>query len=367
MKKSSFRRLLTWVCAAACMMGLGFSAMASEAEKPVSESASLTAEIPVEVAFEGEMPDPAPTFTVKLTSETKDAPMPADTADGVASFDVTGSGKNSFTMEFSKLGVYIYKVSQEVGTDVNVVYDETEYTLYVYILASEDGSLYSNVWLVNPATEEKQEGVLFTNKGKKPAKLDPPLQKIVETKSGTPADDEIFTFQMKPDDPSAPMPEPGDAKLDPQTGVLTKDVKGPGSYEFGWMTFDFNHVGKTYVYTISEIDRKSENYTYDANIYKMTVVVSEKDDAVVLDVTYTGADGKEADKLVFTNIYEEPEETTTETEAPPTKPEPTKPAPTPSNNPVTGDSSHAVWWLILAGAACIGLVALILTAPRKQR
>ena len=51
--------------------------------------------------------------------------------------------------------------------------------------------------------------------------------------------------------------------IDAETGALYMDQKGPGSYEFGWMTFDQEHVGNTYVYTVREMPGSDSRYDYD--------------------------------------------------------------------------------------------------------
>ena len=55
------------------------------------------------------------------------------------------------------------------------------------------------------------------------------------------------------------------------------DQKGPGSYEFGWMTFTQEHVGKTYVYTVKEVAGSDSRYDYDEEIYTLTIKVSNNE------------------------------------------------------------------------------------------
>ena len=137
-----------------------------------------------------------------------------------------------------------------------------------------------------------------------PAKLDPPVQKKVENKKGTAPKDSVFTFSMTPKTEGAPMPDNKQARTD-ASGTLYMDQKGPGSYEFGWMTFTRDDVGKTYEYEVKEVAQNDKRYKYDKEIYTLTVAVTMENNKVVIDVTYTDASEKEVDQMVFTNVFTE--------------------------------------------------------------
>ena len=271
-----------------------------------------TAEVPVSIKLEGPLPDPAETFTVQLTAvDPADAPMPAGAAGGVYEATITGAGSLTLKMDYEEMGVYKYSLKQLPGSLDYCTYDGTEYELTVTVYNDDQGT---NEWQIATALrvkgeKEKLDEATFTNvyDPLEPAKLDPPLQKKVENKRGTAPADSVFTFAMEPSSADAPMPDPKESgtRVVDSKGTQYKDHKGPGEFEFGWMYYDQEHVGKTYTYTIKEVANSDKKFTYDSVIYTMTVVVGQKDGKVVLDVTYTNkSSGKAVDTFTFTNVYD---------------------------------------------------------------
>ena len=346
----------------AMVLALSVPAFAEEVQK---------VEIPVEIVLNGSVFDAKDDFTVQITAVTEDAPMPAE-----STVKITGAGSASFQMEYPELGVFSYTVKQVAGSADYIEYDEAEYKLTVYVVRAEDGTVGVQINLED-AEGNKVEKASFTNTylPLAPAELDPPIKKIVIVKHGTIPEGTTFTYAMIPSEPTAPMPEPGAATKDEETGALylEKDCPDPSvgseEYEFGWMTFDETHVGKTYTYTLKEMPGTDPNFEYATNEYTMTVKVGFDEEArkVVLDVTYTEGD-KAVDIATFTNVYDEPEpetETETETESesePETEPE----------VPDTGDNSHFVRNVILMSVSGVGVIAAIvllvvfLRKPKKQ-
>ena len=177
------------------------------------------------------------------------------------------------------------------------------------------------------------------------AKYDPPLEKLVIEKNGAASEDDEFVFRMLPGDPSYPMPVNDDAVYDETTGALTKTIHGPGSYEFGWMYFGLEDVGKTYTYKVFEVAGDDAHYSYDTIVYYMTIVVSQNEEEVILDVSYSDPEGRSVDEVKFNNIYDEGE-SGGEGEPEPEEPE---------KLPQTGQ----LWWPVpLLGALGIALVVL---------
>ena len=162
-----------------------------------------------------------------------------------------------------------------------------------------------------------------------PVIIDPPVKKIVK---GNPSKDETFTFQMKAVTEGAPMPAGA------KDGVLTMDIVGAGEKEFG--EAEITKAG-TYVYEISEIDGKNENYKYDTTVYTLTVVVEEQADGtqvkLVKTETIEGGDGQ----IVFTNTYTEP---------------PVK----------TGDTTIVMPYIVI-GISALVLLIMLLFRTRKNR
>ncbi len=319
---------------------------------------NLTAEVPVEIKVENPLPGLTETYTVKLTAVTAGAPMPGGASGTVYEASIEGAGALTLAMDYDKLGIYEYTLTQTAGSYPYCKYDSTEYELKVTVYVQEDGSLALATALRVKGETEKLPKASFTNKYDplEPAKLDPPLEKKIENKRGTAPADSVFTFAMVPSPSDAPMPDPaenGTRVL--SNGTQEKDHKGAGSFEFGWMTYDQEDVGKTYVYTLKEVARTgsdSKYFTYDSMLYYMTVVVGQEDGKVVLDVTYTDKDGKAVEKAVFTNVYDKP------------------PAPAPSpdsgSSPKTGDDTN--WWPWLLALVFSGgtLLADLVIRRRKN-
>lgn len=180
-----------------------------------------------------------------------------------------------------------------------------------------------------------------------PCHLDPPVKKVV-TGDAAPKDD-VYTFVMIPEDPKAPMPENDEARKG-SNGSLFVDHIGPGEFEFGRMTFDENDVGETYVYKISEVKGKDPHYTYDVQIYTLTVVVTMEERQVVIDATYTDANDKEIETATFefTNVYEKEKKT-------------------PSPRPKTGDGSKTTQWAGLMLISLAGLIATMTMARKESK
>lgn len=123
--------------------------------------------VPVTVSLSGTLPKPAEDFTVKLKADNADFPMPEEGAEnGIYTMTITGEGtKNIPTITYSRVGVYTYTIYQEAGTNKKCTYDDTEYTLTVYITNAEDGSGLEATAVLYPDSEgDKLPGAEFENK-----------------------------------------------------------------------------------------------------------------------------------------------------------------------------------------------------------
>jgi len=325
-------------------------------------------EVPVEVTFEG-TPASADTVTIQLTAQTEGAPLPEGGSDGVYQETINGSGSITLVLEFTEVGVYSYTIKQLPGSDSQATYDKTEYKLTVFVTKNEDGTIGTTTVLENDK-EEKLATASFHNvypaavEEILPARLDPPVKKLVVSANGVIPAASPFVFAMVPADKSYPMPDNREATRDPATGGLYMTQYGPGEYEFGWMYFDENDVGNTYTYRIYEVSGSDGRYRYDAMLYTMTVVVSLEGNQVVLDVTYQDQTGKNVDEAVFTNFFQN---TVVPPPTPPTPPDRPTP-PTPSiPTPRTGDNTNLGIWIGLLVISAVGiLVAVLLWKRRKQ-
>ncbi|MCC8358159.1 MAG: LPXTG cell wall anchor domain-containing protein [Oscillospiraceae bacterium] len=119
----------------------------------------------VTVALEGTLPEPAETLSVVMQADDASYPMPAGAVDGTYTMSVSGAGTYSFpTITYSRVGVYTYTIWQEPGTDATCTYDDTVYTLTVYVTNREDGTgLDSTAILYPDASGDKAGSATFTN------------------------------------------------------------------------------------------------------------------------------------------------------------------------------------------------------------
>ena len=343
------------------------------AESPLGKSI----DIPVEVTAEGALPSDPETYEISLTAGNDSAPMPEGAEGGTASLQITGPGESAFSFHFVRPGVFQYQISQTAGSKSNCVYDSTVYTLYMYVTYAEDGSLDINAYMENGLDEGKPEKAAFHNVYSGEAKYDPPLKKVVDVVSGKAPADSVFTFRMIPDDPSYPMPDNKEASTDPSTGALTMDIQGPGSYEFGWMYFDQSHCGNTYVYTVKEIDNGESGYSYDRNIYKLTVKVVPAEEGIALETFITDETGQ-VSEMVFTNTYTGKEDTPDKPDKKDDKPD--QPDKKPSKKSgggkktggrsgskvKTGDDNNILLWVSVTAASLIVVLGLLILSKKNR-
>ncbi|MCH5320464.1 MAG: hypothetical protein J1E36_01795 [Eubacterium sp.] len=101
-------------------------------------------------------------FTIKNASGTvvieavDNAPLPAQTV-----FEGVLSGK--FELSFTGVGNYNYKIYQKSGTEHNITYDSTVYTMHISVFVNEDSELYTVVSLYVEDSSQKTDNIVFEN------------------------------------------------------------------------------------------------------------------------------------------------------------------------------------------------------------
>ena len=174
-------------------------------------------------------------------------------------------------------------VAESDGTPIEFSIEERSVSGYTVAItgSADEGFTVTNIHEVTP-------GAVL---------IDPPIEKIVT--GDKPETAGTFKFQMKAITEGAPMPE---GTVD---GVKTVEVQGPGSYEFG---IAYITEPGTYVYEISEVDTGADGYTYDKNIYTLTVEVTldEETGDLVKTETYVDQRGEAIESITFTNTYTAP-------------------------------------------------------------
>ncbi|MDO5123130.1 MAG: FctA domain-containing protein [Eubacteriales bacterium] len=170
MKKKGYRALLAGaLLAVLAVAGLPVTALAAE---------PLRVELPsVEIKLEGAAPSPDEEY--KIVMQADDAlfnPMPlGSTKDGYP-LTIKGSGTVKVpALTYEKPGVYTYTISQVQGSNSQCTYDDTVYTMKVYITNRQDGKgLESEIVLSVSGMDGKPDKIKFVNKYPLPDNPDNP-------------------------------------------------------------------------------------------------------------------------------------------------------------------------------------------------
>lgn len=154
--KKLMKVILGMLVAVICSLTMAIPAFAAEA---------LEVSVPVTISLIGTLPDTAEEFTVELKANGSACPMPEGSVNDVYTMTITGADmKNIPAITYSSVGVYNYTIYQVPGSNETCAYDDTVYSLTVYITNAEDGSgLESTAVLYPDADGEKFPGVEFVN------------------------------------------------------------------------------------------------------------------------------------------------------------------------------------------------------------
>lgn len=153
------RKLMGLLCAMLCILMLAQPAFAAEAAPEVS--------IPVKINVKGNKPAVPEKYTVKMYADDASYPMPEGSEGGVCVMTVRGADTVNFpAITYNRVGIYTYTIYQVKGKAPNCTYDETIYTLTVYITNAEGGGLQANVALYADGEGSKMDKAEFTNRYK---------------------------------------------------------------------------------------------------------------------------------------------------------------------------------------------------------
>ena len=252
-------------------------------------------------------------------------------ADGNVTFD---------KITYTKPGNHSYTVREVNQGETGITYDDQTYMIHTMITDNGDGTLKAEHQVLAEIVEddqmnpEKENAITFQNSYKaEPANVT--IEAVKKLEGGTLKEGQ-FTFLLKDKDGKA---------------VAEVKNKEDGAIRFENLTFDSEG---TYEYTISEVNDKQSGVTYDENVYKLTVSVTD-DGSGVLSAKISG------DKATFTNHYKAAK--------PKTDPKSDTKPKTPASDakdkvPETGDSSSMALYLILMGIAAMS-GALVLRRKNK--
>lgn len=291
------------------------------------------------------------TFTFTFERKESDAPEIEDKTVTYSSNDGVTSGISSKTVAdifsgvtFPHAGVYTYTVKETAGApsveNGTVTYDESVYTVRVYVKNTEDGLAIDQITAAKPGaagTEKKQGAIKFVNKFEKTTSL------VVEkTTVGDLADKtKPFEFKVKFERPATY-----------EGNTFTSEGK---EYTFGEehtftladgdkKTFSNLPAGTRYV--VTEVG-KEDGYTPSVTVVengKQTVTNKTAADADSLATEETGKTnlaGEGTNKVTFTNTY--------------------------ADVPITGIIMNNLPFVILILAAAAGIVGYLVIRRRVAR
>lgn len=137
----------------------------------------ITVNIPVKLKISGDSKQNE-IFSFLLKQNDEQSPMPK-----TSKVQVTGTKKDAFQILYTKPGVYRYMISQVAGESKNWTYDQSVYSLEIYILRNEQTERLQSLVVAYNAKGEKVDPI-FTNGYQAPEVR----QKSVTVKTGDSAD-----------------------------------------------------------------------------------------------------------------------------------------------------------------------------------
>ncbi len=143
-----------------CMICVPVSAFAAEAE-------SIAATIPVSVSVSGKAgvlksEIPSETYTLQITAVNQ-TPMPENDT-----LTIKGAGKAEFHITYTTVGVYQYKVTQDISSLTGKSsgrgnYDESVYYVTVNVTYLDDGGYGVTVAACKDSTSAQKSDIVFEN------------------------------------------------------------------------------------------------------------------------------------------------------------------------------------------------------------
>lgn len=270
--------------------------LASALMTPRAAQAAEPTQVPLTVAqvlsSDGSAAAPKAMFTYRMTAQDPTTPLPQGSNGN--SYDFTVTGNATITLDpinFTEPGIYSYELRCLPTAEAGFATDTQVYTIKMYV--TSDLQMLSIVYLSNG---EKAIDPRFTQRysaraSDPMAMVDPPVQKTVV---GNPPQKSTFTFRLKAEDASDPMPQ-GSAQ-----GAKTLQILGAGQGEFG----GWSYVREgTYRYTVAEVNTGIKCYTYDVVVYTITDTVKAVNGQLVVSRVVTDGAGKRLDACKFTNYY----------------------------------------------------------------
>lgn len=236
--KCFFAGVLTAFLVAACV-----PKTAEAAESPFIE-------IPVSVLAEGSEPDWNAVYTLELSPQSENCPMPKGSQEGVYRIAVKGGSTGSIPMICEMPGEYAYCLRQIPGKDGNCVYDDRVFYLKITVSEEAVGSE-----AMDPEGNNMSD-IVFRNRWAEPAWVTFSAWTTLDT---TPPEDGAFSCLLLTED-----------------GERIAEIKNQGRY-VAFPPLRFAEEG-IYHYMMKEVAQAGDGIIYDRAVYTMTVTVHQDGD-----------------------------------------------------------------------------------------
>ena len=197
-------------------------------------------------------------------------------------------------VEYDTIGTYYYRISEVIGTDNNIDYDQN---INYFTIEITDDDMNGKLELTNIeghqniTVNNKNIDVTFNNRFKLENVEDIEIKIASQKEVKNTGDYEIgpngFTFILT------------NTETNTKKQLLSND---DGMTIFG-ITYTKDDIGKTYNYTLEELNDNQPNVTYSDKVYKIQVeIVVNREDKLQAKIRL---DGQEVDsvKALFENIY----------------------------------------------------------------
>ena len=197
-------------------------------------------------------------------------------------------------VEYDTIGTYYYRISEVIGTDNNIDYDQN---INYFTVEITDDDMNGKLELTNIeghqniTVNNKNIDVTFNNRFKlenvEDIEIKIASQKEVKNTCDYEIGPEGFTFILT------------NTETNSKKQLLSND---DGMTIFG-ITYTKDDIGKVYNYTLEELNDNQPNVTYSDKVYKIQVeIVLNREDKLQANIRL---DGEEVDsvKALFENIY----------------------------------------------------------------
>lgn len=129
----------------------------------VSAAETVNVALPTEIQVKGNSPKPEETYSLVLTPENDETPMPSGAGKGEYVMSQVGPGTGAFPpISYDRVGIYHYTIHQEKGKSSLGTYDDTVYSVTVSVTNGSAG-LETTVAVHPSGKDVKVEAASFVN------------------------------------------------------------------------------------------------------------------------------------------------------------------------------------------------------------